>query len=61
MFIKIYMTSWQHFKVPLEHVTLPCECIACSEGLFSQKDGKFPRKMAKRGCPYLPEMAEMDG
>ena len=25
----------QNFKLPLEHVTLPCECIVCSEGLFS--------------------------
>ena len=25
----------QFFKLPLGHVTLPCECIACCEGLFS--------------------------
>jgi len=25
----------QYLKLPLDHVTLPCDCIACSEGLFS--------------------------
>ena len=25
----------QYFKNPLEHFALPCECIACSKGLFS--------------------------
>jgi len=55
------MTSWQYFKLPLEYVTLPCECIAYSEGLFSQKDEKFPRNMANRGCPYMQKIAEMDG
>jgi len=57
----ICMTSLQYFKLPLEHDTLPCERIACSKGLFSQKDGRFPRKMASRECPYWSEMAEMNG
>ena len=25
----------QYFKLPLDHVTFPCDCIACSKGLFS--------------------------
>ena len=25
----------KYFKMTLEHATLPCECIACSQGVFS--------------------------